>query len=190
MMGTERVSPIQIANERLSIIDACNMLGMGVSDFSISSLKVWCPFGHLYHADGGTSKAMRIYPATNSAWCFACNLYFTPVKLIAMDRGITEVQAAESILVETNYVPPDYESRWESLTKTQPQVVEEDLGEALKVACSRMAPDWDERQFDEAVSRRLRQCLSLLPKVHTEDDSVKWLSMSKKIMQRELGVTQ
>ena len=91
---TQEKSVIDLANERITIIEACNMLGMDVHDFSIASLKVWCPFGHLYHSDGGTTKAMRIYPATNSAWCFACNLYFTPVKLIAMDRGIPDQQAA------------------------------------------------------------------------------------------------
>lgn len=189
MTATEEKTLVQLANERLSIIDACNMLGMDVMDFSLASLKVWCPFGHLYHSDGGTTKAMRIYPATNSAWCFACSIYFTPVKLIAMDKGITEDQAAESILEQTNYIAPDYEARWKALTEVQAPVNTDDLAEALKVACSRMVPDWDERQFEESVSHKLRQCLSLLRKVQTEEDSTKWLSTTKKIMQQELGVT-
>lgn len=185
----EEKSVIDLANERVTIIEACNMLGMGVMDFSIASLKVWCPFGHLYHADGGTTKAMRIYPATNSAWCFACNIYFTPVKLIAMDRGIPDVQAAESILESTNYVPPDFEARWNALIEAKPTVNTDDLAEALKVACSRMVPDWDERQFDESVAYKLRQCLALLRKVKSDEDATLWLSITKKIMHRTLGET-
>lgn len=188
-MATEEKSVIQLANERMTIIEACNSLGMDVMDFSIASLKVWCPFGHLYHADGGTTKAMRIYPATNSAWCFAGCGYFTPVKLIAMDKGITEQQAAESILESTNYVPPDYESRWNALLDEKPAINTDDLTEALKIACSRMVPDWEERQFDEVVAHKLRQCLALLRKVRSEEDATKWLSTTKQIMKTTMGVT-
>jgi len=186
-MVEERINVIALANERMSIIEACNALGMDVFDFSVQSLKVYCPFGHLYHADGGSSKAMRIYPGTNSAWCFAGCGYFTPVKLIAMDRGITEVQAAESILEETNYVAPDYEARWKALTETTVTINTEDLTDALKVACARMAPDWEDRQFEDKVATKLRECLALLARLRTEEDARKWLSVSKQAMRQALG---
>lgn len=186
-MATEAPNIIQLANERMTIVDACNKLGMEVFDFSIASLKVFCPFGHLYHADEGRTKAMRIYPATNSAWCFAGCGYFTPVRLISMDRGITEQEAAEAILEDTNYVPPDYLSRWQALEQETYVVDTEALAEALKVACRRMAPDWELRQFDDAVALKLRQCLSLLRKVKTEEDATKWLSATTKIMHMTLG---
>lgn len=188
-MATAEKSLIDLANENMTIIQACNLLGMDVNDFSIASLKVWCPFGQLYHSDGGSTKAMRIYPATNSAWCFAGCGYFTPVKLIAMDRGVTDQQAAELILERTNYVAPDYESRWQALVEAQPTIDKDDLAEALKVACARMTPDWEDRQFDEEVAQKLRQCLGLLPKVRSAEDATKWLSTTKKIMERTLGVT-
>jgi hypothetical protein len=188
MMATEEKTVIQVANERMSIIQACNELGMDIPDFSVKSMKVHCPFGHLFHADGGTSRAFAIYPGTNSAWCFAGCGYFTPVKLIAMDKGISEEQAAESILEQTSYVAPDYEARWNALLDTQITVNTDDLAEALKVACSRMVSDWDERQFETAVAQKLRQCLSLLPKVRSEEDASKWLAATKKIMQNAMGV--
>lgn len=181
------VSIITLANERMSIIDACNELGMDVFDFSVASLKVHCPFEQISHADGGQSKAMRIYPGTNSAWCFACQQYFTPVKLIAMDRDVTELEAAQYILDKTNYVTPDYVSRWEALTQETYELNTDDLAEALKVACARMTPDWEERQFDPTVSEKLRLCLGKLPRLKTEEDANKWLAIAKKAMRQTLG---
>ncbi len=186
----EEKSEIQLANERMSIIEACNLLGMDVMDFSISSLKTYCPFGHITHEDGGQSKAFRIYPGTNSAWCFACQVYFTPVKLIAMDKDISEPDAAQWILETTNYIPPDYLSKWEALTREEDSGLDLDsLAEALKVFCARMSPDWDAKQFDDDVSRKLRLCLGLLPKVRTKGDADKWLTTTKQVMSKTLGVS-
>lgn len=186
-MALQELSSIELANERYSIIQACNKLGMDIPDFSFSSAKLYCPFGHLFHADGGQSKAFRVYPGTNSAFCFAGCGYYSPVRLIATDKGISEADAAESILEETNYVPPDFESRWNALMTEQATPNPDDLAEALKVACARMEPNWDERQFEEKVSIKLRQCLQLLPKVQTEEDATKWLSMTKQAMHITLG---
>lgn len=181
------VNVIQLANERMSIIDACNELGMDVFDFSVASLKVHCPFEQISHPDGGQSKAMRIYPGTNSAWCFACQQYFTPVKLIAMDKDISEQEAAMYILDKTNYVAPDYLSQWEALTEQKIELDTDALAEALKVACRRMTPDWEERQFDDDVSNKLRRCLGMLPKLKTPEDASKWLVVAKQAMSQTLG---
>lgn len=179
---------IAIANEQVSIIKACNMIGMDIPDFSLSSLKVYCPFGHLYHADEGRSRAMRIYPATNSAYCFAGCGYLSPVKLIAIDRDSSEQDAAEWLLEQIGWVPPDYVSQWEALTQTEfPQVNTVDLGEALKTFCARSFPDhWTEFQFYESVAVKLSKCLSLLRKVHTPDDAEKWMRVAKQVMHQEL----
>lgn len=190
MTAVEEKSIVQLANERMTIIEACNELGMDVMDFSISSLKVYCPFGNLYHSDGGTTKAMRIYPATNSAWCFAGCGYFTPTRMLAMDKGVPEQAAAEFILERTNYVAPDFEARWEAISTEKPVPNTDDLTEALKVACSRMVPDWEERQFEDEVAHKLRQCLALLRKVQSEEDAALWLSSTKKIMQTTMGAPQ
>lgn len=183
----EEKTAIELANERMSIVQACASLGMDIYDFSISSLKVYCPFGHLYHSDGGKSKAFRIYPASNSAWCFACNIYFTPVKLIAMDKGISELDAAEGILEATNYVAPDWESAWASVTAPRP-IDRDALTESLKTACARLDHDWETRQFEEPVALKLRQCLELLRKVQTEEDITKWTDITTRVMQKTLGV--
>jgi len=174
---------VALANERMSIIEACNLLGMDISDFSISSLKTYCPFGNVMHADEGRGKALRIYPNTNSAWCFDCQIYFTPVKMIAMDRDITEVAAANWILESTNYVAPDYLSRWEALTAPESTKLNtDDLGQTLKVFCARKIPNWEERQFEEPYASTLQKCLGLLVKVKTAEDAEKWSTVTKQAM--------
>ena len=187
MATTAKQSLREIANERMTIIQAYNESAEHVPDFEYGSIKIHCPFGHLYHADGGTSKAFKIYPGTNSAWCFAGCGYFTPVKLLAWLKGVEEDEAAEIILDMTNYVAPDIDSRWNALVDTPPSVDTDALADALKVACQRMAKDWEMLQFDEVVSVKLRQCLGLLSKVATDEDATKWLNATKEIMRKVLG---
>lgn len=178
---------IRLANERMSITWACREVGVEIPDFSIASLKTYCPWGHLTHADGGLSKALRVYPASNSAWCFDCREFFTPTKLIAKDRDISEEQAAEWILEVTGYVSPDYKSRWDAVTSDKIAIDTDALAEALKIACARFDPDWEERQFEDEVSVKLRQCLSLLSKVRNQEDADKWLRVTKLAMQEVLA---
>lgn len=184
-MTTDEPSAIELANERLNIVDACNRLGMNLSDAGFG--KHYCPFGDLFHADGGHGKAFRIYVGTNSAFCFAGCGYFSPVRMIATDKGISEADAAELILELTNYVAPDFQSRWDAMATATPNINTDDLAEALKVACARMNPNWEDLQFEDAVSTKLRQCLQLLVKVTTEEEATKWLSTTKQVMHRVLG---
>jgi hypothetical protein len=51
-----------------------------------------------------------------------------------------------------------------------------------------MTPDWEDRQFDPTVSDKLRRCLGMLPKLRTEADAKKWLSVAKQAMSQTLGV--
>lgn len=186
MDSSELIELIELANERMGIVAACNHIGMGLPDHLSSSMKVDCPFGSLYHLDGGTSRSMRVYAETNSAWCFAGCGYFTPVRLIADDKDISEQDAAEHILDITHYVPPDFESQWDALMAEVPPVNTASLAEALKVACARMAHDWEELQFSSEVSSKLTACFALLPQLQTPEQAQKWLDVSKFVMQSVL----
>jgi hypothetical protein len=186
MMKTEERSDIQIANELYSIVDACNIAGMGTSG---GNAKQWCPFGEIAHSDGGMAKAFRIYEDTNTAHCFACQATWTPVKLVAQVRDVSYESAADYILTLINYVAPDVDSQWAALMSQQQKVNADDLAEALKVACLRMAPDWEVRQFEDLVAHKFRQCLDLLPKIHTEEAANKWLTIAKQAMKQELGAS-
>lgn len=178
---------INIANERMDIIATCRFIGMHLGDFAVQSIKTYCPFGEMLHADGGRSKSFRVYPATNSAYCFACAMVFTPVRLVATERDIPEATAAEILLEEVGYVAPDYLSRWDAAWNPEVTVDTDGLANALKLACARMSQNWEEVQFDDSVSSVLQKCLAPLSKVTTEDEARAWLGTTKKVMKQVLA---
>lgn len=174
------------ANERMSIVDACNEVGMDVFS-NAGNYKFHCPFGHLYHKDGGHAKSFRLYEDSNSAYCFACPMYFTPSKLIALDRDVSEDEAAQIILETTGYVAPALEDRWESArTVVQPPVDTSGLATALATYCRRIDPLWDVTQFDEPQATVFRRCVELTDTVRTEEDVTLWLEKTKAAMSKLL----
>lgn len=178
-------SPIKLANELMTIFEACEEVGMG----NISGMaKTYCPFGQVFHTDGGRTRAFKVYPESNSAYCFACPKRYDPVSLIATEKDISYRAAAEWILEKKAYVSPDYQTRWDALTQETVLVDHEALQDALKIACTRMVPDWAARQFEPRVANKLTQCLSIARKVGTEEDGRKWLDMSKQAMRQALNV--
>src|SRR3954466_13862718 len=76
-------STVAVANEVVSIATVCRWLGVQVPDDDSLRSKLYCPFGEFNHSDGGRDRALRIYPDSNSAYCFACSELFTPVKMYA-----------------------------------------------------------------------------------------------------------
>lgn len=189
MAQSEVLSSIELANSRTTILEACRLAGMDLPDYGMNTSKLWCPFGDLYHADGGTAKSFRIYVSDNTAFCFACSLYFNPVKLTAMAKGLSEADAADLLLDLSNYVPPDIESRWKAATETVEPMKTEYLAEALKVYCLRIDKEWEDKQFEDTVSTRFRMCLGLLSRVHTDADATQWLTGTKEAMRTVLGET-
>lgn len=181
-------SIFDLANSRMSIVTACTLAGVETDEHYTG--KLFCPFGEIFHPDGGTSKAFRIYPGDNSAWCFAGCGYFTPVRMVAKVKDFTDAEAAQWILDQTDYVPPDYESQWAALMAAPSPVDTDGLSGALMVSCARADPTWEDRQFDPDIAAALRRCLEMLPKVTTPDDATRWLSVTKKFMHRALGASR
>lgn len=179
---------IDLANSRMGIMAAFRLAGYDLGSVAGTG-KIYCPFGDMYHVDGGRQKAMKVFEDDNSAWCFAGCGYFNPVKVLSMARDATDLEAAEFILVETKYIAPNFSDQWDALVAEEELAVDiYELAETLKVACGRMSPQWDAVQFDDRVGSMLSKCLSVLPKVHTGDEAVRWLEISKSVMQKTLGV--
>jgi hypothetical protein len=185
------MSRYELANENSDIMAVARFIGMEVPDFSYSaSIKLYCPFGEVSHADGGSSKAFRIYPETNSAYCFACGLHFSPVKLLATATDISTAEAADYLLELAGVTEAGTEERWEQLTSEQESPISTaELAEALKVYCSRIDPNWAERQLEPAVAHTFQRCLGLLGSVRTSADAEQWLGATKQVMAKNLGVT-
>lgn len=177
---------IDQANEYVSISDVLVSLNVFVP-LTLDNKKVLCPFG-FYHSDGGTAKAMRIYVSTNSAYCFSCSKSYRPVTLAAAAWGCSWQQAADRLLETAGYKPKTLKERWADATT--PEVKEIDLislSDALKMYCSAVSPDWRRQQYDAVVAAKLDVCLSLLPRIKTSADSVKWLEACKAAMRQVLS---
>lgn len=184
-----KVSRYALANEATDILTVLGLIGMPVPEISyLASMKLYCPFGDVSHADGGMSKAFRVYPETNSAYCFACALAFTPVSLLAMGKDISKEEAADFLLELAGVTEANSDERWAQLTAPEPVTINTaELAEALKLFCRRTIPNWEERQFEPAVAKLFQRCLGLLGSVRTPEDAEQWLAATKQAMITKQG---
>jgi hypothetical protein len=166
-------------------------MGMDIPDImDAAKFKTWCPWGGIYHSDGGMKKSFMIYPETNTAHCFAGCGHFTPVKLWADSLDVSLEDAAILLLEKVGYVSEDLDARWAAALDKQEFVQTATLAEALKVYCRRIAPTWETLQTQPEISSKLAQCLDLLDRVQTKDDATRWLAVAKRVMAITLGVEQ
>lgn len=171
------------ANERVSILEVFELIGNPI----YSSAKNYCPFGPVTHADGGASPALRAYPDTNSAYCFACAEAWRPVQLLAKARDISEDEAAMVLLESSGYIPVSVDDRLEELLADDTPAVDADsLAQALSTYCLRIHPRWKSLQFEDEVAEAYQQCLAPLVLVHTPKDAQTWLTVTKRKMSQIL----
>lgn len=185
-------SVVTVANEQVPIVTVCQMLGVDLPDDvgSGRSRKVSCPFGEMYHSDGGIAATMRVYPDSNSAYCFSCSTYYTPVSLAARAMGCPVSVAASRLLDRIGYRPPDGSAAWQRVQRFEPEPDKALLADALKTFCRRIDAHWSSRQFDPAVASVLTRCLGLLDLVKSADEVHVWLEGCKEAMRRALYVEE
>lgn len=187
-MIRNRSSWIDDANERIQITDVLTNIGVFVPD-SIrngGNKKIYCPFG-FYHSDGGTSKAMRVYLASNTAYCFSCSKRYSPVGLASASWDVPWTAAALRLLEEAGFKSKTLTERWVEATtpvENKPDLIA--LADALKMFCSGVHADWTSIQYDDHVSTKLNQCLSLLDLVQSDEAASRWLDTCKKAMTKVL----
>lgn len=182
-------SLIAVANEQVSILAVCRMVGVDLPEDAgmARSRKTFCPFGEVYHSDAGLEPAMRVYPDSNSAWCFRCATYFTPVKMAAQAWDQDWRTAAVVLLDRIGYRPASLAEQWSAVCVP---VVAPDttlLGEALKVFCARHDPQWSVHQFEPEIAGHLSRCLALLDRVGDDEAAQAWLRGTKQAMARLLA---
>lgn len=193
-MGRRRRSreQIELANEKVSIISACQWIGMDIPDeIGVRrSTKVHCPFGELYHVDQGWEAAFRIYPDSNSAFCFAGCGFFTPVSLCAHAWDTDPAAVAIDLLERVGVRPVSMAQAWARAFQHEPTPDATLLAQALKTYCQRICPTWSQAQFEPAVAATLTRCLGLLDLVGTEADAGTWLTACKQAMRVALDRQQ
>lgn len=179
---------IDEANERIDIADVLTNIGVFVPAAARTggNRKLQCPFG-FYHSDGGLAKAMRLYRASNTVYCFSCSKRYSPVTLAAAARDCSWNNAAFKLLEDAGFKPKTLKERWvEATTIPENKIDTIALADALKMYCSGVSPDWAVLQLDDSVATTLNKCLSLLTVVTTEESAVKWLQTCKQVMQKVL----
>jgi len=174
-----------MANEHYSIFKACARVGMDIG-VAARAKKEYCPFGQVWHSDGGESPAMRVYEDSNHAYCFACPKYYTPSLLIATAEDLSEDAAVDSMLLELGYIESDTGARWDAAIKP-PTLNKAAFSEALQIAAARIITPWSIRQYDPEVVEWMNKCLSLLEKVHTIEHGEVWLDVTKRALTERFG---
>ena len=189
MNRPRRRSAVSIANDKVPITLACRIAGMDIDDDIAygRSMKVYCPFGELYHSDQGVEPAFRIYVDSNSAYCFACSTYFTPVWLVAQVWDQQPAQVAVELLERVGIKPVSLADAWAQAAVRDVAPDTSLLAEALKLFCGRICVDWDDAQFEPDTAGLLSRCLALLDLVHTEGEARQWLDECKKVMRAALA---
>lgn len=175
---------IDEANERVSIVKVCQLIGMNISDGYGGKLK--CPFGMFNHSDGGVEASFRIYTETNSAYCFACRKYLTPVYLYAHAKDRRLKEAALDLLELIGWKPVSQSQRWADSISTEEVVDVSMLGLALRTYCARVCVEWEDFQLIPEIAEVLGRCLALLDRVHTPEEADKWLDTCKQVMRTRL----
>lgn len=185
-----RPSLVAVANDKVSIVTVLQMLGVDLpDDVGVGrSRKVPCPFGDIYHSDHGASPAMRIYLDTNSAYCFSCSAYYTPVSLAAKAMDCAWSLAAAQLLDRIGHKPVDLATAWQHVKDYTPAPDKALMADALKTYCRRVAPCWADRQFEPQVAATLTRCLELLDLVNNDADVTLWLTRCKVAMHRVLHI--
>jgi hypothetical protein len=188
-MTHRRPSEIRLADEKVPILAACQLIGMNLPDDIAygRAVKVHCPFGELFHNDGGTEAAMRIYADSNHVYCFAGCGFFGPVGLVSHAFDITRRAAARELLARAGIRMPTPREVWDAATTHVEPPDTALLAEALKTFCRRTAPAWESDQYRPDVAERLTRCLGLLDHVVTPQAADQWLTACKTIMARVLA---
>jgi hypothetical protein len=183
-----RTKIVEVANENVSIVTVCRMLGVDLPDGDyLSRRKVHCLFGGLYHSDGGVAAAMRVYADANYAYCFNCATKYTPVSLAARALDLDWRTAAVRLLDRVGYRPLDLITQFQQARDFEPELNRALLADALKTYCRRICPSWSRMQFERSVAATLDRCFTLLDLVHTPDDVIVWLTRCKTVMSRLLN---
>lgn len=179
---------IDEANERIDIADVLTNIGVFVPDTvrSGGNRKLHCPFG-FYHSDGGLAKAMRLYRANNTVYCFSCSKRYSPVTLAAARWDCSWNNAAFRLLEDAGFKPKTLEERWvEATTPIEYKLDTIALADALKTYCSGIHSDWNTLQYSDNIGTLLNKCLDLLSAVRTDEDAMKWLNTCKQVMRKML----
>jgi hypothetical protein len=156
---------IERANEEASIFDVMkDFCAIEVPEGG-RSYKTFCPFQveHPHALD----KNFRVYPATNTAYCFEMHGLLRPVRIVQLQRDVKATKAAVSILERYGLMKPrKYGARFNEMLVEREQQIPE-LGEMSYIVEAlhtslRSHPAYDEVQYRASFQNALDEELGRL----------------------------
>jgi len=184
MDGSSR-SLVEIANKHISIWEVCRLVGVDFGGYYGTNSKLYCPFGNITHMDGGSTKAFRVYPATETAYCFGCSQFFDAVGLYSEFSDLSREEAADFLLTESGWKEETYEEKWDKLTK-KTSIDTSGLSEALDIYCLKLNPEWEVICIESPYREAYASVMGVLPYVRNFSDADKWMNAAKEKMRKVL----
>lgn len=162
-----RGSPLIEQANAVSIFDVLrDFMGIDIPNTGSKSWKTDCPF-NFEHGDGGRDKGWRVYPSTNSSYCFVLHGVLDPVRLIMLRKDLSAKRAAYVILENYGLLKSrNYRERYDQIVAEremrsagvgQPAVLVEALHSSV-----RADPRYIEKQFDVEFNVVLEKALEEL----------------------------
>lgn len=146
------LSVVQIVDESVSLFDVAETYGLGWGSDPGRPFQVHCPM----HND--STPSARVYPASNSGFCWTCQAPFGPSRLAACQEGVSIGRAAHILAARYAVdLRPDADltqfralaERWEDGPDTDTPEVRRAAGLAVRGvglpwdAIERLLPLWD-----------------------------------------------
>lgn len=183
VLPTSKVARKLLANQRYGINRALSKCGVYTDSDGFRSRKLHCPFGGVFHSDGGESAAFRAYPDTETGYCFACGKFFTPAILISQSEDITEDEAVDVMLMELGYT--EAEDAPLVVETAEPEADKQAFAQAFQMFVARKIPDYGTRQYDSDVATWVDRCLAIVESVATIEEAELWLSTAKRATEQK-----
>ena len=170
-------------NQIVPIEKALGLINIDVPE-NADSWKTFCPTGY-EHRDGGTSKTLRVYLDTNSAWCFSCKKSFRPIDIAEIFFKNKPATAGDKLAKHLNLTmqEPTLDERWGRLDASTVKILDLGILTNSLIEYLRTLPRYIELQFDDEVISKVTELIDLLEEIPegSEYDTIeKVLGESKK----------
>lgn len=181
-------SAIEIANRLVPLWKVLQLTSVHVPDFSHGkSVKARCPYADMYHLTEDASKSMRVYPESNTGYCYMGCGVLTPVSVHARINGISYKAAAFRLLDLVGHKLKTLDEKWNDAVRSEPVFNREGYRDALVEYCRFLSgSDWTLMQYEERITSRMSSAFLVLDKASSDEDAYRWLEAAKSVMKQAI----
>lgn len=173
---------IELINNSLSVVTLLqDLFNIEANEEGVT--KTYCPEGE-EHSDKGRSPTLKVFPDSNSAWCFSHSKMYNPAQLAKVAVGSSRVESCKKILelYKISTAPPTVEERNQILDEME-KSEEIDVDEAREAlfTYARTLKGWNYGQYRPTVVKAINSVLRELKDTDSSFESMDdWLTSSKR----------